>query len=821
MTIAYEIQLAPGWFMDNNGEVRPYPTAGVPLFKLENAIPFNLKETSEILSAFARLNPDSNTEHLHSDFTEFTLSDETAKFLISFGFVNGIAAAATGVYAGIMIAGHVSGLIKEGTEELEKKLYAIRDELKAFIKSESLLQFIQRISDINSQIGILFNNIESYTHEYSSTHPNTSILRSRLETISHSEDAALVLARKAIDPATYLRPIDLSEYAWSVNGPLVWCTTEPLYPEPVRISQGQLFFDHRFAVPIAMYAVQAYLQVIKMKFPEYRTTGRLSGHLRDLANKSIELSNAVRYKSMAYYNYEYTDFYSKPFSGRPERPSMFYSPGMDAPRYLSSYEFNVGAIDLVSYSDAYLRSQPVSETEYQDAIHLRAPIRRGELRMLWDPIMPGEEYDNPARDKMAAAIEATRIGEQAYDRLLVISGYYQLENQIRLLRLLSAEPDKSETLDGQSSFYRQFADAKKVLVQSRKPFNLDPFTMTGWLSRQSVNVRTRVTTQPVDRTEPVSYKIYLRSLSIKTIASIGQDPLYSSVYNTEYVEDENNPGFVRLQVHMNRTQIKDELLLVSSTSPDKTMDIKGSWHAKLDTYDFYVEEEEESSMLIDPAIETRLFHRQISQLTQNPGSSIYKPWKPASSNGQKMDPDLAGERRWIKEEAVTIDWRIHWEGSKLMVTMDSDATNRSCMIFVVIEELLPSEQSLHTFFPIPLHTQKTLVPERFFIAEKEMYDQSAKKYMDHTTADTNRDFGSDPHPSFSPADTFKRRRSEDAFFAAHYLDRQIFAARVPEHSNVMIRNVVENYIRSSDSVIAPGTLARPTDIKVPKEAKSF
>ncbi len=219
---------------------------------------------------------------------------------------------------------------------------------------------------------------------------------------------------------------------------------------------------------------------------------------------------------------------------------------------------NVGAIDLWRDTDAYLSRIPITDTEVAAATELRAPVRRGQMLTAWQPAMMLNLLDPPAFTPEHSAAKANRISQRLYAELLVTSGYAQLVQQVGLLRFLSTEPDRSETVKlGKTIYSSDSQGSQEVKVTGEEIRFSAPVTSDAHREVQHFRARTLLSTQPRGRQRPVQYRIWLpkRPAPAALAQSSAGARIRVCLPHTGMSDDEHK-GFARLAVEFDRAMLR-------------------------------------------------------------------------------------------------------------------------------------------------------------------------------------------------------------------------------------------------------------------------
>jgi len=646
MPVTFEIDLGHGWFIDSSGRLHRSPTSFAPIYKTSSILPFTAKDLenlSTVLKAVGRAMPDKNDPKSVEAFKNFGFSKETINFLASVGAVAGTVNQVVGIVAALVV---VAMMVVNFTQEetgANKELQNVKAELESFSKSIADMMKLDFVVQVEDVIPHALDAIQTFTIKFRDYKPKPEELKAELDKLHLLADKVESMASQTTNVAKWVHPYSDSEYPpWQP-----WLQNLFLYPEgaeaPVlapTLTQGLLRFDHRLAVPFALYSLAAYLVLIKTIAPEYRTTGQFSPTLKRLAGQTSKLAAAIREFNLARTIYRPEDFFVLLDPPKFFGPPGVYSPGVEATwgsfgplpwantrllnfsggdpgldpyTYVVYWGYTVGGVDLAAYTNGFLRRPAVTTEEWHSARLGKSAIKRGDVELLW---WPGMQPDSKRRVRVAkhsaldtffetrdpeeSAAEANDASQRDYTQLLISSGYLQLVHQAACLRHLYAEPDSSETVAHVKASYSHQFKAHETIVVTTGPIPLTkvPITSSARRDKQGFRVRNLVTTQPVGRDNgwKVAYRVVLRSIDSDD---------YASVYHTRYVnevpnsalhvdEKEADPTFKTLVVDVNKALIKDEFVLAQRLenddrgSPATLVSAQGTKKLKVTTFDWYV-----------------------------------------------------------------------------------------------------------------------------------------------------------------------------------------------------------------------------------------
>ena len=84
----------------------------------------------------------------------------------------------------------------------------------------------------------------------------------------------------------------------------------------------------------------------------------------------------------------------------------------------------------------------------------------------------------------------------------------------------------------------------------------------------------------------------------------------------------------------------------------------------------------------------------------------------------------------MRRESIEVTYTLRWNGVDLVVEVEGDPKHRNYDLFLVVEEQVAGNQSLHTSFLLPMTGQLTYVPESFFRAEQESIEKANSFWRD-------------------------------------------------------------------------------------------
>ena len=495
-------------------------------------------------------------------------------------------------------------------------------------------------------------------------------------------------------------------------------------PRPAHFPAERLVFDHRPMVQMLVYGIQVYVTLIKAVIPEHRTTGQFHTALREAASKLSAQMEKMREQTLA---------------------RTIYKAGVPAFKQTNRQFFllAVGAMDLRNDTDDYFRMARYAPS-YQPALD-----RRGTLYGAWTlaPAIPnrgsrvevdGDEWwtINPAAVELA-----NKQSERDYAALLTRSGYFTLAHLEALMRHLSTEPDRSETVTATAETWRKPLPATSARVENDQiPFS-PPIVATASREPQECKAYVTLTTQPLPNDSAIGYRIRLLTLPDGRT----ETPFDWYVW-TSYEPD--GPRNRKLVVNVNDGMPLDpvgnnERLLVDSISPANPVQKKGVVTLTADTFDWYIARPH------DPLASARIQDLVKLGVAAGTGAGAKPiPMPPPAPGGEKsltaariaesVDIGITGaygwdeggqtwkgEKREWQRKQVQIDYELYWHEDRLSLTLKARPQDRNYVVYLVVEEFLArSKQWLRTPVRIRFNGQLTYVPQSFFDAERKAMDHA-------------------------------------------------------------------------------------------------
>jgi hypothetical protein len=488
-------------------------------------------------------------------------------------------------------------------------------------------------------------------------------------------------------------------------------------------------FDHRPMVQMFVYGIPIYVTLMKAVIPEHRTTGQYHTALRAAADKLSTQMERMRAETIARTIYKAGSPHFK------ERPRQFYV-------------LAVGAMDLRADTDDYFRvtGNPADHPEWH---------RAGNLYRSWTlaPAIPnrGSAVEVDGDDWWTinpAAVElANKQSERDYAAVLSRSGYFTLAHLEALMRHLSTEPNRSETVTAAAETWRKPLAASPARVKNDSiPFS-PPIEAKASREPQECRAYVTLTTQPVGSDSAIGYRIRLVTLPDGRT----ETPFDWYVWNSYEPDGSRNR---KLQVNVNEGMPLDPVgvnprLLVDSISPVNPIQTQTPVTVTLtaDTFDWFIPRPD------NPIAFERIKDNLTLGFAVAPGSGsgagaqpVPMP-PPAPGPGAELfdaarlvtsvemgvkafgwdegQQSWQGEKRDWKRVQITLQYELYWHRDQLSIVLKARPEDRNYVVYLVVEEYLArSGQYLRTPIQIRFNGQLTYVPQSFFDAEQRAKDRA-------------------------------------------------------------------------------------------------
>lgn len=551
-----------------------------------------------------------------------------------------------------------------------------------------------------------------------------------------------------------------------------------LYPVTASVG-GPTRFDYRLGLPLVLGLANAYPAMLAMAAPLHRSTGTYRTDLRGLAQSLDRF--AVKMQEECLSRTEYT---AQSLMLHGMNPNMLYlgSPFVESPQWQwnpwppASDTYPVGAFDLVRYTDAFVAasSGKAFASGGDEGVV-------GTFDYTWEP----PATLTTQMDQAAAA--ANEQATQDYARLVVVSGAIHVLIASAMLRFLAAPPLTSETVFGAATGSRTLASEEPTQATSPVIFPNVQISAPATLRTYKAMSTMHCTTQEPAFQPPLQYRVVLRTIDSLFGKDAWRDSGYRGwVWTPEMVPLTGDPQNLKLRTEVVVSRVLDEKVLHEGQSPTEPLTLprdsaKGSVTFTAHTYDWYVPEASppwaqgraagkgthlqwagQSTDGTTPGARSIHLTQRLERVasvqpfrtipyherTREALTSYTSDTAEGSPAGQLLGlgPSMElAERRHVRNEPVTVDWQLHWDDGQLVVRLWGRPENRSCQIFVVVEERVESGEGsrkfewLHTPFAAELVNQLTLVPKSFFDDERaalehgeRLWDDTLRRFAEST-----------------------------------------------------------------------------------------
>lgn len=757
---AFAIHLGGGLYLESDGTlVQGAPSPGVPAYEAPFKLPIDPKKAADAMRDVQKALKDINKDpDVLEKFAAFGLDTGILDVLSGVGKIAGAIAPVLAAASLVVELLKLFGLFSDGESALQRLIIQRFDELERNVESIKLLIQVKDLRTHRVAIESFLAHVGSYARQLQNTNPTLPQLEADRGRLFTEESSAAKAVAMLLDPDTWLANFDRDQHkrVWpsvarllhTLPGPVGAAPTKALFPD-----DGSLAFDHRLMVPLAAFAVEAYLTGIRGILPEYRSTGEFRGILRLLANKMDDLANGLRMFGLARTVYHKEDFEFELLSGGGPvsvvaAPRPFLSPDCSL--------WPVGAMDLRYHDDSFFG--PFLDELWRDEF-LGYPhaTKCGGMNLRWIP--PARlQYVGPApgfptmhyyriTNPEECAAAANQQAEKDYADLLSVSGYSELVRLSALLRNESTEPDKSQTVSvSKPQLLSAPQPQQTVTVQSEPIFLAGAISAEARREPRRCSATVSIGTQSLNRARSVEYKVRLRTLRSFFTSGGGlvwREPSYDDYCRSGYEEDPTDPRCFQLVVQRNDLALDDALIVAGSSPREGTVHCEGTVTLKAHTFDWWVPVK--PPFAIGAPIDTTLaalrglgwspldegappLGRGTAPTTTTPPN--YTRLVPATQWIATRFADLSPHFPWFSgapgeaaqhreptEKAVRIDYRLDWHGDRMEVTVDGNPADRNFVVYAVIEERLGGGQLIDTAIALPLNGQVTFVSQKFFDEE--------------------------------------------------------------------------------------------------------
>lgn len=789
----FSVHLGGGLYMDSNGVLSHGADPGKPVYQAPGGgLPVNPDAIAKAFQGMAKALPDEDDPKSRQKFDKILdgigMAAADKENLIGVLQAAGAVASVIGsvvpvVGAALAVLTALLGLFKSGPSALELLVTRRFDDLERKIKS---LEIQAQQRDLRSQRSVLaaaLATIANYVVELKNTPPDPATLALRQQDVRSQIAAAGIAVRNLLDSSTWLASFNQNEYqhVWPWIAHRLFTFPASGGSQPALLPpQGANQFDHRLMVPLTLYAVTAYLTLLRAAAPEFRSTRQNREDLTDFALLLEILAENLRREGLARTVYAAAHFAAGP-TGIPWGiapsevldASVFGLPPQLLP---GNTRFAVGALDLRAHNDAFF-----TPTFSASAIQFPGPenAKQGLLDVRWLPPATLERYDEPVpslgweppnqppptrrryriTNPAECATAANTVAEQNYVDLLYSSGYFNLIHLVAALRNEATDPDRSQTVRVEAWLRRKQQATSNVVVESPPILLTGVITSPARRETQEYKATAWFTTQPLGRERKLQYKVWLRTLPANFTPATGawrSEQDYGTFHQVGYINDPARPGFKKL---VTSTALPlGELKLIEGVTSAEAREVSGTAVLQAVTFDWWIPVKPlhaagdlAVSLLKEATLRATGWESGASSgaagTTGSGGVGTIATATALSSvsvGGIGFDLKLSdfvgwndadeppnGQRRVAQQEDVQLDYTVHWQADQLTVTLQNNrVADRNYVVYVVIEETLGSGAVLHTVQRVPVTGQLTYVPQSFFDQERDAQAKVAKLFRD-------------------------------------------------------------------------------------------
>lgn len=778
----FSVHLGGGLYMDSKGILSDGPDPNKPVYeKPGGGLPVDPGAVAKAFQGIAKALPDKDDPKSREKFDKIfdgigmaaNDKENLINLLQSAGAVASVIGSVVPVVGAILaVLTALLGLFKQGPSALEVMITRRFDELERKIKALETQIQVRDLRNQRNAISAALDAFANFIVELKNSPPDESALKVRQQELREELSDAGDALRNLLDTSTWLSTFDIKEHS------SVWfwlqhrLYTFPVSAAPQRAvcpAQNANVFDHRLMVPLAIFGVTGFLTALRSLTPEFRSTREKREDLMSFANALEVLAENMRKEGLARTVYTAADFEDGaaggiPWGLSPEEVIDFSLLGQPPRLAQGNIRWPVGALDLRAHDNAYF-------TPGFNASSIQHPgpqnARQGLLNLRWIPPARLEGYDVPVQqlgwepanqdpptqrryritnpDECARAANAQ--AEKDYVDLLYSSGYFNLIHLITTLRNEATDPDLSQTVRTEAWLRRKSGPTTSVTVESKS------ILFTGVISspaeRQSQEYKATIwfSTQPPGRDRKLNYRVWLRTLDVKTGTMDQAYDRYKNFHQLEYINDPDHPAFKKL-ISATGTPLAEIKIGEGNSIPEKR-EAENPVELEANTFDLWIPVKPVAGHAVSHIsdfnkVSMRAFGWEQGNgnggklpVLSHPGD---KPHGPASSSvadlatvgfdfnlhdyiGWQESNDFAnGQQRLPEKKKVAFDCSLTWVADRLTVTLKNNRPeDRNYLVYVVVEETLGSGIVLHTIQPVPVTGQLTYVPQKFFDQEAEAY----------------------------------------------------------------------------------------------------
>ena len=747
---AFTINLGNGIYLDSDGNVSQSAFPDIPVFAPPFKLPIDPAKARDAVKGVQKALKDFTTDpDVLAKFKEYGFDTKILDLLSGIAKIAGMVAPVLAAVAIAYDVLKVLGVFKEGPSALELLVKQRFEELEENVDSVKIMIETHRLGDARIGVQKLLDFAKDFTVKVRGAQ---ALLTELKDDQNRLKDGLLENdnINKLLSQHTYVANFDRDDHTrvWGWMQDLIYSMPHGPGAVPQKVVlPDNIGFDHRLMVPLACFAAEAYVTVLRAIEPEARSTGFAREELRTLSKNLDDLAQKMRSDCLGRTLYRREHF---------AYPSVYLALG-EVSSFLGQFpkmskkcsRFPVGALDL-RYHDNQFFGSFLDSMFIADVRGEQHASKCGGMDFRWLPpaeLIPGP-FDgtwvitNP--DECAKA--ANEQAEKDYADLLSMSGYTELVRLAALFRNEAMEPDRSQTAHvWNATLLRQAEPQTTVTVHS------DNIIMTGVITSQATREAQKclslvhARTQPPSRIYQPSYKIKLRTL--RDISSNRfEDRGYASFRWPQYVDESPNDDFYKLVFQQSTAALDDELIF-EGKSPEALLRKPGTVQLKAHTFDWWIPLKPAYGVT-DDLLKIKAEVAALSWLSDDAGATgatggpVMVPLSGFQSSDlfDEVAPHLAwdpgkkdweGQRREPKEETVEIEYSASWEEDLLRVSLRNRPSDRNYIVYLVVEETLMSGTIIHTATPVHVNGQLTYVPQSFFDREREAIEKFFGKVAEY------------------------------------------------------------------------------------------
>jgi hypothetical protein len=793
MADEFVVHLGGGLYLDAAGNITTGPqTPRTQVYSAPGGIKLDTGKISSTLKDIA--------DALEKDATKKAITDFANKLgaspgLLKFALDAAAAGATVASFAsvafaalGVMLA-LLSALSSDDgiSPQLAAVLQAIRDEIKAVDDHLTANTMIDIRSGLDTPMHTIAGSLQDVVVQNLRGRPRAQAISAIEADVKSALQPLLVLFYQ--DWSTLFYQDQYKEVFGHLSTTL--CTLDPTgKPVPLSSQPNTVRrFDYRLGVAMFTYASVVYPALVAAGRPWFRSAGSHAHDLRSFADAIDKLVARMYAESFAHTVYDGNSLFGYEGEIPFFVPYSFGGPAQ-VDRRPSSNEYCVGAVDLARYTDAWFfdtfgsqLADPGYDTGHRGALDYRWP--RGA------PLPP--DYD--ARAQLANEQSARDLAN-----LQVASGMVHLIAAGARMRFLSTPPMQSETVrNGQTVATQAFDSEEPATASSPWIFPTGVIESPATLKRFSAGARASVDTQEPGFSFAFNYRVKLVAVRSQLSREGWRNAGYvDNVWRPWYVPATGDPRNQRLQVDIYPGALHGPGVTLyrpgghgdGGPSPLERYDDGGTVTMNASTFDWYVPTRtfvyplgtaegvavsaaQNTAAVLGGAsggamsvhamwpVEVQAFAGRVSAGgSRNGGSAggaqVSNVIEGATHVGggvvvwgrDHFDASLDhAERRHVREELVTFDWKLQWEDGHLEVQVTGRPHERPYQLWLVIEEDVYSGETLpenvgdvvampnlrtqiHTAFPLEIVNQTLLVPDSFFKDEADALAKGRKIWDD-------------------------------------------------------------------------------------------